>query len=80
MNSKQRYNAKRAAMHRETKAAERRMGNGIVTSLMGCSMNVAKALTLPTLREKTESTATCLPQVAIYNAGFRKPVDKFSAR
>lgn len=71
MNSKQRYNAKRAAEHRAKKAAERQFENGIVTTLMGCSLNVARATSAPSLREKYESTSVCLPEVAIYNAGHR---------
>lgn len=72
MNSKQRYNAKRAAEHRAKKAAQRQFENGIVTTLMGCSLNVARATSAPSLREKHESTAMCLPQVALFQAGHRK--------
>ncbi|WP_312836668.1 regulator [Pantoea sp.] len=57
MNSKQRYNAKRAAEHRAKKAAERQFENGIVTTLMGCSLNVARATSAPSLREKREEVA-----------------------
>lgn len=58
MNSKQRYNAKRAAEHRAKKAAARQFENGIVTTLMGCSLNVARATSAPSLREKREEVAT----------------------
>lgn len=80
MNSKQRYNAKRAAEHREKKAADRQFENRIVTTLMGCSLNVARATSAPGLREKHESTAMCLPQVAIFSAGYRKSKDIVTAR
>ncbi len=72
MNSKQRYNAKRAAEHRAKKAAERQFENGIVTTLMGCSLNVARATSAPGLREKHESSSVCLADVALYQAGHRK--------
>ena len=76
--AKSRYKARRAAM-----VADRRddvaLARKIAVAVSGCSMKVAKATTLPTLREKTESTATCLPQVAIYNAGYRKS-DGITAR
>ncbi|NWA63012.1 hypothetical protein HX773_19075 [Pantoea sp. B9002] len=71
MNSKQRYNAKRAAEHRAKKAAERHFENGIVTTLMGCSLNVARATSSPSLRDKQEGGGVCLPEIAIYNAGYR---------
>lgn len=58
MNSKQRYNAKRAAEHRAKKAADRQFENEIVTTLMGCSLNVARATSAPGLREKREDVAT----------------------
>ena len=80
MNSKQRYNAKRAAEHRAKKAAERQFENGIVTTLMGCSLNVARATSAPGLREKHEGAAMCLPQVAIFAAGHRKSKDIVTAR
>lgn len=80
MNSKQRYNAKRAAEHRAKKAAERQFENGIVTTLMGCSLNVARATSAPSLREKHESGSACLPDVAKYAAGYRKSKDIVTAR
>lgn len=39
---------------------------------IGCSLNVAKATTMPSLRDRNEGGAVCLPAVAIYSAGFRK--------
>ncbi|WKZ94073.1 hypothetical protein P0E69_09460 [Chimaeribacter arupi] len=77
--AKSRYKARRAAMIADRRG-DQALSRKVAVAVSGCSIKVAKATTLPTLREKTESTATCLPQVAIYNAGFRKPVDKFSAR
>ncbi len=70
MNSKQRYNAKRAAEHRAKKAADRQFEDGI-TKLLGCSLSVARAICSPSLRDKQEGGGVCLPEIAIYNAGYR---------
>jgi hypothetical protein len=79
MNAKQRYNARRAAKNRESKAAERRMTTAVGTAMLGCSERVAKALTMIDYKasprpsqEVCEGGATCLPQVAMFNAGHRK--------
>lgn len=47
---------------------------------IGCSTKVAKATTLPSLRDRNEGGAVCLPAVAIYSAGFRKAKDIVTAR
>lgn len=62
------YNAKKAA--EATDAS--RFSKKLTVALSGCSLNVARATSAPSLREKHEDGAACLPQVAIYNAGFRK--------
>ena len=80
MNSKQRYNAKRAAEHRAKRAAERQFENGIMSTLMGCSLNVARAISLPGLREQHENASVYLPDVARYAAGYRKSKDIVTAR
>jgi len=41
---------------------------------------VLKAVNAPTMRSKCESTSICLPDVAKYQAGFRKPIDSITAR
>lgn len=62
------YNAKKAA--EATDAS--RFSKKLTVALSGCSLNVAKATTLPSLRDRNEGGAVCLPAVAIYSAGFRK--------
>lgn len=47
---------------------------------IGCSTKVVKATTLPSLRDRNEGGAVCLPDVAIYSAGFRKAKDIVTAR
>lgn len=79
MNSKQRYNAKRAAEHRAKKAADRQFEDGI-TKLLGCSLNVARATSSPSLRDKQEGGGVCLPDVAQFAAGYRKSKDNVTAR
>lgn len=72
MNSKERKKLARAVAHRAAKAQASKLESRIVTTLMGCSLNVARATSAPSLREKHESTAMCLPQVALFQAGHRK--------
>lgn len=72
MNSKERKKLARAVAHRAAKAQASKFESRIVTTLMGCSLNVARATSAPSLREKHESTAMCLPQVALFQAGHRK--------
>lgn len=79
MNSKQRYNAKRAAEHRAKKAADRQFEDGI-TKLLGCSLSVARATSSPSLRDKQEGGGVCLPDVAQFAAGYRKSKDNLTAR
>lgn len=79
MNAKQRYNNRRSAAHHARKNAELRMNRTIGVSLMDVSHRVCKALTLidykasprPTI-EIEDRGPTCLPEVAVYAAGYRK--------
>ena len=61
---------------RAKRAAERN------NSITGCSDRVQKAVTAaPNWRVKPDdSGAICIPDVAIYAAGFRKPTDSITAR
>ena len=70
------YNAKKAAEAMN----ESRFEKKVARALSGCSLNVAKATTLPSLRDRNEGGAVCLPAVAIYSAGFRKAKDIVTAR
>lgn len=47
----------------------------------GCTAKVARAINGPSVRDvKEESGAMCLPDVALYAAGYRKPVESVTAR
>lgn len=70
------FNAKKAAEAMN----ESRFEKKVARALSGCSLNVAKATTLPSLRDRNEGGAVCLPSVAIYSAGFRKAKDIVTAR
>lgn len=78
-NAKTRYRARRAAK-REQVEADARLARKIAVASAGCSLNVARATTLPSLREKHEGGAACLPDVAKYAAGYRKSKDIVTAR
>lgn len=80
MNSKERKKLARAVAHRAAKAQASKFESRIVTTLMGCSLNVARATSAPSLREKHESGSACLPDVAKYAAGYRKSKDIVTAR
>lgn len=41
---------------------------------------IEKAVTAPSLRDKHESTAMCLPEIAIFAAGYRNSKDIVTAR
>lgn len=41
---------------------------------------VSKAVCSPSLRSKHESTSVCLPEVAQFAAGYRKPTESITAR
>ncbi|WP_313382844.1 hypothetical protein [Pantoea sp.] len=69
-------NLARLQKFQEAKRAEvepqMRLEKKLTVALSGCSLNVARATSAPSLREKHESTAMCLPQVALFQAGHRK--------
>lgn len=71
MNNKQRKKLQRAIEHRAAQRNELRFERKITAALSGCSLNVARATSAPSLRDKHEDGALCLPEVALYQAGFR---------
>jgi len=47
----------------------------------GCTAKVARAINGASVRDvKEESGAMCLPDVALYAAGYRKPTESVTAR
>ena len=73
MNAKQRYNAARAAKHREAKAMSK-AENKWIMQLLGEPERVVRAVngTLTLRSKREESGGVCLAEVAIFNAGHRK--------
>jgi hypothetical protein len=61
------FNAKKASESIEQARFERR----IVSTLSNCNQRVEKACSSPSLHEQKTSGSSCLPEVAIYSAGFR---------
>lgn len=73
MNAKQRYNARRAAEHREMKAYYKKIDRAFSRLSEGCSERVSKAISLAGTRQKeVEGGSVCLPEVSLYAAGHRK--------
>jgi len=70
-NARNRRRARRAEAN-EHLNADNRLARKIAVASAGCSLNVSRATSSPSLREKHESTAMCLPDVALYQAGHRK--------
>lgn len=70
-NAKNRYRARRAAK-REQMQADNKLARNIAVASAGCSLNVSRATSSPSLREKHESSSVCLADVALYQAGHRK--------
>ena len=70
-NARNRRRARRAEAQSQIDA-DSRLARKIAVAGAGCSLNVARATSAPSLREKHESTSHCLPQVALYQAGHRK--------
>ncbi|MGC6389688.1 transcriptional regulator [Ewingella sp. S1.OA.A_B6] len=82
MNSRQRNKLARAIAHRAEANKDMQFEKRIALSLSGCSARVYKAtMTLP-LRSKEQASADniCLPDVAIFAAGHRKPTETITAR
>lgn len=69
--AKSRYKARRAAMVAERRDDEA-LARKVAVIASGCNMRVGKAVTSPSLRDRHESGAACLPEVALYAAGYRK--------
>jgi len=80
-NAKSRYRARRAAK-REQAYADASFSRKIAVIASGCSsLKVARAINGPSVRDvKEESGAMCLPDVALYAAGYRKPTEPVTAR
>ncbi len=70
-NARNRRRARRAEAQSQIDA-DSRLARKIAVAGSGCSLNVARATSAPSLREKHESTVMCLPQVALFQAGHRK--------
>lgn len=72
-NAKKRYRERRAAK-REQDNADASLSRKIAVIASGCSsLKVARAINGPSVRDvKEESGAMCLPDVAIFAAGYRK--------
>lgn len=71
-NARNRRRARRAEMQAQRQADEN-LARKIAVAASGCSTKVVKATALPSLRDRNEGGAVCLPSVAIYSAGYRKP-------
>lgn len=78
-NARNRRRARRAEAQSQIDA-DSRLARKIAVAGSGCSLNVARATSSPSLREKHESTSQCLPEVAKYAAGYRKSKDIVTAR
>jgi len=57
MNNKQRKKLQRAVEHRAMKLQQQGFERRIVSTLSSCSLNVARATSAPSLREKREEVA-----------------------
>ncbi|NEG85065.1 transcriptional regulator [Pantoea agglomerans] len=71
MNNKQRKKLQRAVEHRAMKLQQQGFERRIVSTLSSCNQRVEKAVISPSLRDRHESTSVCLPEIAIFNAGYR---------
>jgi len=78
-NARNRRRARRAEAQSQMDA-DSRLARKIAVAGSGCSLNVARATSAPGLREKHESTSMCLPEIAIFAAGYRKSKDNLTAR
>lgn len=67
-----RNQARRLAAFNAKKAAEKHFANRIGEILSGCPSRVDRATSLGSLRDTTTGGASCLPEVAIFAAGYRK--------
>ncbi|WP_050978603.1 hypothetical protein [Edwardsiella tarda] len=74
MNARQRYNARRMAEFNARKGSEAAAGRKIEEAIGGCSIRVLNAVAVPKRKPK-ETGSICMPDVAIYYAGYRKQSD-----
>ncbi|BEH73351.1 hypothetical protein [Edwardsiella tarda] len=70
MNARQRYNARRMAEFNVRKGSEAAAGRKLEEAIGGCSIRVLNAVAVPKRKPK-ETGSICMPDVAIYSAGFR---------
>lgn len=80
MNNKQRKKLQRAVEHRAMKLQQQGFERRIVSTLSSCNQRVEKAVISPSLRDRHESTSQCLPEIAIFAAGYRNSKDIVTAR
>ena len=82
MNAKERKKLARAIAHRAEVNKDSKLEKRIAMSLSGCSARVYKATMSLPLRSKEQASADniCLPDVAIFAAGHRKPTETITAR
>lgn len=80
MNNKQRKKLQRAVEHRAMKLQQQSFERRIVSTLSSCKQRVEKAVISPSLRDRHESTSKCLPEIAIFAAGYRNSKDIVTAR
>lgn len=82
MNAKERKKLARAIAHRAEMNKDSKLEKRVAMSLSGCSARVYKATMSLPLRSKEQASADniCLPQIAIFAAGHRKPTETITAR
>lgn len=82
MNAKERKKLARAIAHRAEVNKDSKLEKRVALSLSGCSARVYKATMSLPLRSKEQASADniCLPDVAIFAAGHRKPTETITAR
>ncbi len=70
------FNAKKA----DEQIGQQRFERKLTQAMTGCSDRVLNAVSAPSMRERQEEGAACLPDVAKYAAGYRKSKDIVTAR
>ncbi|THD42793.1 transcriptional regulator [Enterobacteriaceae bacterium ML5] len=82
MNAKERKKLARAIAHRAEVNKDSKLEKRVAMSLSGCSARVYKATMSLPLRSKEQASADniCLPDVAVFNAGYRKSAETVTAR
>lgn len=74
------YNARKATEQIELDGYTKRIDRAFTKLSLGCTSKVARATSSPSLRDKQEGGAVCLPDVAQFAAGYRKSKDNVTAR